>query len=153
VPVALSAPDSYRAIVGAVDVPAEFHLRAEIDIAAETGAVGLLLRADADGEQSGIIRLEPRRHRVVFDRWPRALIGTEQWQISGDVPFQAERPVRLDAGRHTVDVLTDGEILVVIVDRQVALSTRFYAQTGARLGFFTSDGDASLASLIVNGRN
>jgi beta-fructofuranosidase len=152
-PITLSAPDAYRAIVGEVDVPAEFHLRAEIDVVAGTAAVGLLLRSDVDGGRAGIVRLEPRRDRVVFDRWPRALIGSEQWQISGDVPFEFERPVRLDAGRHSIDVLTDGELVVVVVDSQVALSTRFYARAGARLGFFASDGEASLASLVVHARD
>jgi beta-fructofuranosidase len=152
-PLPLSAPDSFRAVVGAADLPPAFHLRAEIDIAAGSGSVGLLLRSDADGGRSGIVQLEPRRHRVVFDRWPRTVTGTEQWQISGDVPFEFERPVRLDAGRHTVEVLTDGELVVVVVDDQVTLSTRFYARSGSRIGFFASDGEASLVSLIINRRD
>ena len=151
-PLTLSAPDSYRAVVGTEELPDRFHLRAQIDIAVGSGPVGLVLRSDAEGE-GGIVQLEPRRHRVVFDRWPRTVTGAEQWQISGDVPFEFERPVRLDAGRHTIDVLTDGEVVVVVVDDQVALSTRFYARSGSRIGFFASDGEASLASLIINRRD
>ena len=125
---------------------------AEIDIAHGTAAVGLLLRATPDGGEAGIVQLEPRRDRVLFDRWPRRRTGSEQWQISGDVPFEFERPVRLERGRHTVDLVTDGQIVMVTVDDEVALSTRFYARAGNRIGFFVSDGEASLVSLVVHRR-
>jgi hypothetical protein len=35
----------------------------------------------------------------------------------------------------------------------VALSTRFYAHHGSRIGFFASDGEAALVSLIINRRD
>ncbi|KHK95395.1 glycoside hydrolase [Microbacterium mangrovi] len=152
-PLALAAPDAFRAIVGTADLPEAWYARAEIRIADRTAAVGLLLRADADGGRSGIVQLEPRRGRVLFDRWPRTVTGGEQWQISGDVPFEFDRPVRLDAGPHIVEIVTDGELVVVVVDGQVSLSTRFHARAGARFGFFVSDGEASLESLIVHRRN
>ncbi|WP_285727539.1 glycoside hydrolase family 32 protein [Psychromicrobium xiongbiense] len=151
-PLTLAAQDSYRCVVGSTDLPEAFHARAEIDVAPGTATVGLLLRATPDGDQAGIVQLEPRRDRVIFDRWPRTRTGTEQWQISGDVPFEFERPVRLAEGRHTLEVVTDGEIVMVIVDDEVALSTRFYARAGHRIGFFVSDGEASLASLIITRR-
>ncbi|ETJ18362.1 hypothetical protein Q604_UNBC18639G0001, partial [human gut metagenome] len=40
---------------------------------------------------------------MVFDRWPRKRLGSEQWQeSSGDVPFyiELERPIDIDNGQH-----------------------------------------------------
>lgn len=48
------------------------------------------------------------RNRMVFDRWPRKRLGSEQWQeSSGDVPFyiELERPIDIDNGQHVIEVL------------------------------------------------
>lgn len=84
-------------------------------------------------------------------RWPRGRTGGEQWQIHGDVPHVAEleRPVALPAGRHTVQVHLDHDILVAVVDEAVALSTRVYDLETGRVGVFASDGAFDLTRLDV----
>lgn len=133
------------------ELPREALVTAEFDIHAGTHACGLLLRASEDGDHAYILRLEPMRGRLVFDRWPRGGTGGEQWQIHGDVPHVAEleRPVALPAGRHTVQVHLDHDILVAVVDEAVALSTRVYDLETGRVGVFASDGAFDLARLDV----
>ncbi|MCL2514974.1 MAG: GH32 C-terminal domain-containing protein [Microbacteriaceae bacterium] len=128
---------------------------AEFDIQAGTHACGLLVRASADGETAYVLRLEPLRHRLVFDRWPRRRSGGEQWQIDGDVPHavELERPVQLPPGRHTVRVHLDRDILVAVVDDEVALSTRVYDLPDGRVGVFATDGEAELTRLEVRTRD
>lgn len=152
VPARLDGTDRFVQSIGDLDLPDTCLLTAEFDIADGTEEVGILLRATADGEEAGAIRLEPRRHRVVFDRWPRTRTGDEQWQISGDVPFVLERPCPLPAGRHRVEVVVSGDILVAVVDRRVALSTRLYRRAGERVGVFVNGGAADLVSLEIRTR-
>ena len=151
-PVRLDAPDRFAQVVGDADLPDAFLLSAVIDIDDGTEEVGLLVRSTADGDESGVLRLEPRRGRVVFDRWPRTVTGAEQWQISGDVPFALERPCALAPGAHRVDLLVDGDILVAVIDRAVSLSTRLYRRAGERIGFFANGGRAALAAIDLTRR-
>ena len=151
-PLRLATRDGYRAET--FDGLATGYVSAVIDVAPGTTETGLLFRASVDGDESYVLRLEPRRGRVVFDRWPRRRTGSEQWQISGDAPFaiELERPCRLDPGPHLIEVILDGSILVAVVDQTVALSTRVYRDPGPRMGFFVADGDATLRSLTMRAR-
>lgn len=153
-PTALSAPDGHRCAVGAGTLPEQYLLRAEFTVTADTAEYGLLLHASADGDRGYVIRLEPRRGRMVLDRWPRRRTGEAQWQISGDVPhlIELERPADLSAGRHTVEVLAEGDLAVIVLDRQVCLSTRLYDLRGGRAGFFVTDGTAELRGLSLRVR-
>ncbi|BDZ40149.1 glycoside hydrolase family 32 protein [Microbacterium suwonense] len=151
-PLTLNAVDRYVDVVGVEDMPDAFLLSAEIEIDEATEEVGVLVRSSSDGDEAGAIRLEPRRSRIVFDCWPRTLTGSEQWQISGDVPFVFERPCPLAPGRHRVDILVEGEIVVAVVDERVALSTRLYRRAGERIGFFANGGGAELVSLDIRRR-
>ena len=149
-----STPDGYRSFMSARPVPDECAVRAMIDIEPGTVECGLLLRASADGDSGYVVRLEPRRGRVVFDRWPRARTGDEQWQISGDVPYDIslERPCELPAGRHTVTVVLAGDICVITVDDRITLSTRVYDHASGHTGFFVGEGGATLADIAVSAR-
>lgn len=142
------ALDRYAAWIGA-ELPAEAIVEAELEIAPSTQACGILLRSSDDGETGYIVRLEPQRNRLTFDRWPRPTTGGEQWQISGDVPHavELERPVRLDPGLHTVQIHLDHDICVVVVDDRVALSTRIYDRPTGRVGVFALDGELDLVRL------
>jgi beta-fructofuranosidase len=148
----LEAPDGYRAVVSDTDAPTTFLTTAVFDIAAGTTETGLLLRSSADGDESYVVRLEPRRNRVVLDRWPRQITGPAQWEISGDVPFELERPCELAPGRHTLEVLVDGDAFVAVVDRQVTLSGRLYDRLTGRLGTFVGEGAVDVVSLTVRTR-
>lgn len=149
----LSAPDGYADLVLPTDLPAAFRVDAVFDIAPGTTECGLLLRASADGDEAYVLRLEPRRNRLVFDRWPRRRTGGEQWQISGDVPhvIELERPVTLAPGPHRLEVVVDGDLCVATVDGSVTLSTRLYDRTDGRVGAFVGEGTATVLSLEITG--
>lgn len=154
VPAALDAPDGYAVLTSREDLPACFHAAVDLRIDGGTTECGLLLRSSDDGDRSYVLRLEPKRGRMVFDRWPRRTPGPEQWHIDGDVPFQVEleRPADLSAGEHTLEVLIDGDLLVAVLDRQVTLSTRVYDLTRGRLGVFAGEGAATVRGLRVRQR-
>lgn len=151
----LHAPDGYADLVLPTPPPAAFRVEARLDISAGTTECGLLLRAGADGDEGYVLRLEPRRDRLVFDRWPRRLTGGEQWQISGDVPFavELERPVPLGSGVHVLEVVVDGDLCVATVDGAVTLSTRLYDRTSGHVGAFVGEGSVEILSLEVSGRS
>lgn len=147
----LSAPDGCTSVVSSEDAPSAFRLSARFDLTEGTREAGLLLRASADGDEGYVLRLEPHRHRLVLDRWPRQQTGTEQWHISGDVPFvvELERPCRLDSGEHDLEVIVDGDLCVATVDDATVLSTRLYDRPAGRVGAFVGEGTATLSHLTL----
>jgi len=150
----LRADGSYRSIVTDAAAPDSFRLVAVFDIEESTRECGVLLRASADGDRGYALRLEPQRGRLVLDRWPRRSTGTEQWQISGDVPFviELERPVDLPAGRHELEVIVDGDLCIATVDDSVVLSTRLYDHRVGRIGAFVGEGAATLETFSLHER-
>ena len=148
-PAQLASVDGYAAAVTSDDAPGRFYLTASFDIAAGTTECGVLLRSSSDGDASYIVRLEPKRGRMVFDRWPREVHGSGQWEVSGDVPFEIEleRPCDLDPGLHTIEIIVDGDICVAVLDRCVALSTRIYDRPTGRIGVFVGEGAARVTDL------
>lgn len=153
-PLRLDVPDSYTAVVTDNDLPTQFYAKAVLDIQPGTTECGLLLRSTADGDHSYVLRLEPKRGRLVFDRWPRAITGDAQWHVSGDVPYavELERPCDLSPGKHTLEVVVDGDLCVAVVDRQVALSTRIYDLPAGGIGVFTGEGSVSVPDFEVRKR-
>lgn len=151
----LAAPDGYRDLLTAPDAPSSFRLRARLEITEGTTEAGVLLRASDDGDEGYVFRLEPKRGRLVFDRWPRQSTGTEQWQISGDVPFavELERPCRLDAGDHEIEVIVDGDLCVATVDNATVLSTRLYDRPSGRVGVFVGEGTVTVTEFSVFARD
>lgn len=147
----LRAPDGYADVLTSADAPPAFRLVARLDIAANTTECGVLLRASADGDEGYALRLEPKRGRLVFDRWPRLSTGSEQWQISGDVPFavELERPCLLGPGEHVLDVIVDGDICVVTVDDATVLSTRLYDRPTGRIGAFVGEGVVTISQFSI----
>lgn len=147
----LEAPDGYAQVITQADAPSTFRLVARFDITEGTTECGVLLRANDDGD-SYVLRLEPKRNRLVFDRWPRRATGTEQWQISGDVPFaiELERPCLLGPGEHELDVIVDGDICVATVDNATVLSTRLYDRPTGRVGAFVGEGAVTLTTFTLS---
>ncbi|MGK9149479.1 GH32 C-terminal domain-containing protein [Plantibacter flavus] len=147
----LDAPDGYVAVVSPADVPSSFRLVARFDISEHTGECGVLVRASDDGDTGYVFRLEPRRDRLVFDRWPRTRTGTEQWQISGDVPHavELERHCDLAPGIHELEVIIDGDLCVATVDDAVVLSTRLYDLPSGRVGAFTGEGSTTVEAFTL----
>ncbi|MFT4134953.1 GH32 C-terminal domain-containing protein [Microbacterium sp.] len=152
--VELDAPDGYVAVVSREGLPATFHAAVRFEVQPTTTEFGVLLHATEDGDESFILRIEPRRQRMVLDRWPRRRLGDAQWEISGDVPFfvELERPCRLSAGQHTLDVIVDGDLCVVNLDGATSLSTRIYERSGDRFGLFVGEGSAVVHAVDVHTR-
>lgn len=152
--VRLDAPDGYAAAISTAELPSTCRISATLTVDDATTEAGILLRASPDGDLGYAIRLEPRRGRMVLDRWPRRQTGTEQWQISGDVPYvvELERPCSIAPGRHTLEILLDDTLCVATLDGATVLSTRLYDRPPGRLGVFVGEGAASLDHLAVTTR-
>lgn len=150
----LEAPDSYRVVMASQAVPAACRLRVDLRVEPGTKECGLLLRSSSDGDEGYVLRLEPQRHRMVLDRWPRGRTGAGQWEVRGDVPFaiETERPVPLPPGEHSIDVVMDESVLVAVVDQRVALSARIYDHAGGGLGVFVADGAVTVGRVAAYAR-
>lgn len=153
-PAALTVPDGFAAVVSEEDLPPQFYAKAVLQIAPGTTECGLLLRSSADGDRSYVLRLEPKRGRMVFDRWPRKITGDAQWHVSGDIPFdiELERPCDLEPGEHTLEVVVDGDLCVAILDRRVSLSARIYDLSEGRIGIFAGEGAVTLTEFETRQR-
>lgn len=151
---ALTAPDGYADQLTKKATANAFRIVARFDIAEPTSECGVLLRASPDGDEGYCLRLEPKRGRLVFDRWPRQATGTEQWQISGDVPFavELERSVSLDPGEHELEVIVDGDLCIATVDNRAVLSTRLYDHPAGRAGVFVGEGTTTVTEFKVFNR-
>ena len=151
----LSSRDGYQVALSEAELPGQFLAHMSVDIRDSTTECGLVIRATPDGDEGYCLRLEPKRHRMVFDRWPRRRTGPMQWQVSGDIPYvvELERPCRLDPGLHTIDVLVDGNALVAVIDDTVALSARIYDRTSGHLGVFVGEGAARFHDITVSTRD
>ncbi|MDI4648402.1 glycoside hydrolase family 32 protein [Cohnella hashimotonis] len=138
---AAEAPDSFAA-AAAASLPSRCRLSATVTFGADTRGCGVLLRTDAALDRGYMIRLEPGRQRLVFDRWPR----------KGDVPFEVglERPVALTPGvACRLDVVIDGTVCEVYVDDTVAMSARLYDHREGGWGLFVSEGSASFETVLL----
>ncbi|MHC9537043.1 glycoside hydrolase [Dellaglioa sp. BT-FLS60] len=124
-----------------------------VDVSPDTKDWGVLLRASEDGDQSYVVRVEMNNNRLIFDRWPRKQLGSEQWQISGDVPYyvELERSIDLSSGQHTLEILQEGTIGVIVLDHKVTMSVRMYDKLEGKLGLFVDDGEVNFMSLERRG--
>ncbi|MDP9219417.1 MAG: GH32 C-terminal domain-containing protein [Actinomycetota bacterium] len=147
----LATTDGYLCALTQTDPGAQFLARISLEIDDDTTEAGILIRSSPDGDASYCLRLEPRRQRMVLDRWPRRSTGAMQWQISGDVPHavELERPCVLDPGVHQIDLLVEGSALVAVLDRRVVLSARMYDRSSGQLGVFVGEGSATFFNLTV----
>lgn len=132
-------------------VPDRYLFEVTIEATAGTVECGVVLRASSDASEGYLIRIEPRRNRLVFDRWPRLRTGPAQWQISGDVPFapELERDLPQSEGRYQLRILVEGTICVTYVNDQVAMSARIYDHRTGGIGLFVGDGTASFTDISI----
>lgn len=145
-----SAPDG-SAVAVTTDLPEQYLFEATIQAAPDAVECGVVLRASDDGSDGYLIRIEPRRNRLVFDRWPRSRTGPAQWQISGDVPFapELERQLPNASGRYHLRIVVDGTICVTYVNDQVAMSARMYDRRRGALGLFVGEGAATFTNVTI----
>ena len=147
----VTVPDGY-ALTLSEPAPERFLLDVDLIIEPETTECGVLLRAE--GDNGYLIRLEPRRGRMVFDRWPRERTGPAQWHISGDVAHQMEleRPADIAPGPHRLSVLVDGTACIAYLDDRVAMSARIYDRSEGRIGLFVGEGTVAFTGISVSTR-
>ncbi|MBT1173309.1 family 43 glycosylhydrolase [Bifidobacterium amazonense] len=152
---AVGRSDGYDAKMFDLDVPRCALLHGTFEIGEDRADAGVIVKASKDGDLGHIIRFEPKRSRMVVDRWPRPRTGGEQWQISGDVPFavELERPCDLPVGRHEFDIIIEDDICVVNLDQDVMLSTRLETSWGSSFGVFSNDGVTRFSDFAVLTRN
>jgi beta-fructofuranosidase len=133
------APESFAAATAA-DMPDPGKIEATIEFTEATRGCGFVLHWGEDLDSGYYVRLEPRRNRVVFDRWPRP----------GDVPYmvELERHVVLKPGRPIeLKVIVEDTIGEVYVGGQVAMSTRMYDMRGGKWGVFVNQGVVDFRNL------
>ena len=75
-------------------------------------------------------------------------------RLPGDVPFalELERPCDLSSGEHVLEIVVDGDLCVVNLDRSVILSTRIYDHGEGRLGLFVGEGGVTFSELAIRTR-
>jgi beta-fructofuranosidase len=123
----------------APDAPPDLALQATIAPRAQT--CGLLLRCAENLDACYMVRLEPRRQRLTFDRLPRL-------RDTGSI--EAERPMRIKPGKPiALRVFLEGSTVQVFAGDTTALSARAYDFKHGGLGVFVACGEATFESLRV----
>jgi beta-fructofuranosidase len=116
-------------------------LEATITFDEHTRAIGLTLRTDDALDRGYLLRLEPGRQRVTFERFPRP----------GDEPPIIERPLTIAAGVPVrIRALIEDSAFVAYVDDAVALSCRMYAHRSGACGLFVSEGKARFEHVRIS---
>jgi beta-fructofuranosidase len=136
---AADAPDSFaRCKLGEISSAACINLT--IHFSDDTRSFGLVLQADSTLDAGYLVRIEPGRQRVIFERFPRP----------GDEPPIIERPLKLNSNQPVrVCALVEGSLIVVYFNDEVALSTRGYERQAGEFGVFVSEGSASFSDLSL----
>ena len=125
------------------DLPPCCLVEAECSFAAGTTNAGLLLRADDALDRYYMLRIEPDRQRIVFDRWPRP--GDQAFMIERPLPMAPETPVRFL-------VLIDDTCIVAYVNNRIALSCRMHDHRAGKLGLFVNEGKAHFNRVAIRPR-
>jgi len=122
------------------EMPSPCYIEATMRFSDDTRSFGLVLQADKTLDAGYLVRLEPGRQRVVFERFPRP----------GDEPPIIERPLNLNSTQPVkVQVLVEGSVIVIYVDDVVALSTRGYEHQNGDFGVFVSEGAATFSAISL----
>lgn len=124
------APGAFAAsIMGELPITAMISAKLTLNTGSNSG--GLFFRAGKSLDEFYLLRIEPSRQRVTFDRRPRP----------DDNAFICERPVALDAGAAvSFQAIIDDTCFVVYINGLVALSCRMYDLKGLYWGVFVSEG-------------
>lgn len=102
---------------------------------------GLVLHSDEGLEKGYFLRMNPRTSTIAWDFWPRREKGFYQWQIAGDVPYQVETQRRLPKGNvYQIKLIREGDISVLYINDEVALSTRMYNHQQGKIGVYVVQG-------------
>jgi beta-fructofuranosidase len=138
-----TALDSFACAIADEPLPSCCKLSATMTFSENTRNCGIMLRFSDDLENGYSIQLEPARHRIVLDSWPRR----------GDLPhvIELERPVTLSAGTpYDLKVIMEDSICEIYLNDQVALSARMYNRKQGKWGVFVSDGEAQFSRVALS---
>ncbi|MBI1281035.1 MAG: DUF4975 domain-containing protein [Anaerolineaceae bacterium] len=125
---------------GLGEMPSPCYIEATVRFWDDTRSFGLALQTDKAFDAGYLVRFEPGRQRMVFERFPRP----------GDEPPIIERPLNLNSSRSVkVQVLVEGSVIVIYVDDAVALSTRGYEHQTGDFGIFVSEGKAAFSDISL----
>ena len=123
-------------------MPDACFIETTIEFTDNTRGCGFLLRADASIDHYYMLRLEPGRQRILFERCPRP----------GDEPPIIERPLMLDSARPVqLRVFIEGTVIVAYVNDEIALSVRGYEHRTGDFGVFVAEGAASFSRTGLKG--
>lgn len=96
---------------------------------AGTKAIGVLVRAKKDLDDTYLVGIQPGSGLLTFDRWRRG------W----DYPWM-ERPLRLSGNRAVIRVVVSDTVICVCVNDDIVLSGRVYDLKEGSAGLFVSEG-------------
>jgi beta-fructofuranosidase len=114
-----------------------------VDLGASSEEFGIAVRASEDFRSAYLIRFEPSRRRVVFDRRPHRIDGPFDYQsdrayVSAD-DHEIERPLAVESGSVRCQVMVDGPAIVAYIG-DVALTTRGYDLDDGEFGVYAANG-------------
>lgn len=116
-----------------------------VDLRGTAEEIGVAIRATDDFGAAYLLRLEPDRGRVVFDRRPHRIsvpfeLGADRAYVSA-ADHEIERPLHAHDGQARVRAVVDGSAIVTYVN-DVALTTRGYDLTDGHLAIYAANGRA-----------
>lgn len=113
---------------------------AEVSVEPGTRDVSVHLKASPTLDVSHLLRIEPRRGRVVFDRWPRP----------GDQPFVQERMFATPDDRPvSLLIVREGTLVEAYVDGTLALSCRAYGDQEGDWALSVAEGAATFREIRI----
>ncbi len=118
-----------------LDVPADFALSVEVELAGPIADAGFLVRMTETGDSGWKIGIERSASRLALYRW-------ESW---GDPEPLISRPVLRFNGRLRVHLFCHGSIIEVFVDGHASIAARAYAPPAGWLGLWAANGTARFA--------
>ena len=132
--------------VGAVGDRSVFEV--DVDLGADAEEFGIAVRASQEFRSAYLIRFEPARQRVVFDRRPHRIdgpfdYGTDRAYVSAP-DHEIERPLRAGNGSVRCRVVADGSALLAYIG-DVALTTRGYDLDGGEFAVYAANGHAAFS--------
>ena len=134
------------------DLPLRCLISGTVRFDSAPHACGLTLRTGPASDDGYVIRIEPERRRLVFDRWPRNGPGPLEWQIAGDVAHavELERTIEVaDGVPQDFEILIDDSACTVYLDGRIAMSARMYDRRQGGWGLFVQQGSAEFHDLKV----
>lgn len=121
-----------------LDVPADFILSAELQLAGDACEAGFLVRMTDSGDAG---------RKVAIER-PTGRLAVYNWQTWGDPEAEMARPLRLgEAEPVRVHIVCHGSILEAFVGGRASLAARLYNPRDGWLGLWVANGSAAFRHL------